>query len=159
MFDIRSMYIVACEEARQRGDRRVRTDHLLLALLRDPQIEHVIGVSHDQARTALDQIDKEALTSIGLPESLDVAPLRERPVPSRTTLHNAWKFHMKISPSARHALREFGPKLRVRVPTSPQQLLLSILENQPPDAAAVLLDELGVDRLALRHRLEVANVE
>lgn len=61
---------------------------------------------------------------------------------------------MKISPSARRALREFGPKLRVRMPASPQQLLASLLENQPPDPAAVLLDALGVDRVALRQRLE-----
>ena len=35
----------AREEARRRGDRRVGTEHLLLALLEDPAIEAVLGVT------------------------------------------------------------------------------------------------------------------
>jgi hypothetical protein len=43
--------------------------------------------------------------------------------------------------------------MRVHLPTSPEQLLASLLENNPPDPAAVLLNVLGVDSLALRQRL------
>ena len=49
-----AIYLQASEEARRRGDRRTGTDHLLLALLEDPSIEAVLGVSLQQARQALD---------------------------------------------------------------------------------------------------------
>ncbi|MFZ2048260.1 MAG: Clp protease N-terminal domain-containing protein, partial [Trebonia sp.] len=48
-----NLYLRASEEARRRGDRRTGTDHLLLALLEDPSIEVVLGVSLQQARQAL----------------------------------------------------------------------------------------------------------
>ena len=56
----------ASEEARRRGDRRYGTDHLLLALLEDPAIEVLLGVSLQQARQALDSLDHEALGILGL---------------------------------------------------------------------------------------------
>ena len=49
-----AIYLRASEEARRRGDRRTGTDHILLALLEDPSIEVVLGVSLQQARQALD---------------------------------------------------------------------------------------------------------
>jgi len=48
-----AMYLQAGEEARRRGDRRTGTDHLLLALLDNPSIEAVLGVSLQQARQVL----------------------------------------------------------------------------------------------------------
>ena len=56
-----AIYLRASEEARRRGDRRTGTDHLLLALLEDPSIEAVLGVSLQQAREALESLDREAL--------------------------------------------------------------------------------------------------
>ncbi len=56
----------AGEEARRRGDRRTGTDHVLLALLEDPSIEAVLGVSLQQARQALESLDQEALGAVGL---------------------------------------------------------------------------------------------
>ena len=49
-----ALYLRASEEARRRGDRRTGTDHLWLALLEDPSIEVVLGVSLQQARHALE---------------------------------------------------------------------------------------------------------
>jgi hypothetical protein len=43
-----AIYLRASEEARRRGDRRVGTDHILLALLENPSIEAVLGVSLQQ---------------------------------------------------------------------------------------------------------------
>ena len=56
-----AIYLRASEEARRRGDRRTGTDHILLALLEDPSIEVVLGVSLQQARQALESLDHEAL--------------------------------------------------------------------------------------------------
>ena len=61
-----AIYLRASEEARRRGDRRTGTDHLLLALLEDPSIEVVLGVSLEQARQALESLDHEALGALGL---------------------------------------------------------------------------------------------
>ena len=61
-----NLYLRASEEARRRGDRRTGTDHLLLALLEDPSIEVVLGVSLQQARQALESLDHEALGALGL---------------------------------------------------------------------------------------------
>ena len=48
-----AIYLQASEEARRRGDRRVGTDHILLALFEDPSTEAVLDVSLQQARQAL----------------------------------------------------------------------------------------------------------
>ena len=73
-----AMYLRASEEARRRGDRRTGTDHVLLALLEDPSIEVVLGVSLQQARQALESLDQEALSALGLGSGADVPPLPMR---------------------------------------------------------------------------------
>ncbi len=74
-----AIYLQASEEARRRGDRRVGTDHILLALFEDPSIEAVLDVSLQQARQALEALDHEALGSLGLDPGTDAPalPMRE----------------------------------------------------------------------------------
>ena len=60
MLHVWAIYLRASEEARRRGDRRTGTDHLLLALLEDPSIEVVLGVSLQQARQALESLDQRS---------------------------------------------------------------------------------------------------
>jgi ATP-dependent Clp protease ATP-binding subunit ClpA len=146
--------MLACEEARQRGDRRVGTEHLLLGLLRDPAIEDTLGVTHEQTRLALTEIDNEALASIGMPAEMNTPPLPERPHLARPSVFNVWKGHLKMTPSAKSALKEFARPMRHHKPVHPQQLLLSLLDNQSPDAVAVVLSRLCVDTTAIRSRLE-----
>src|ERR1017187_4536118 len=50
-------FAAAREGARSRGDRRVGTDHLLLGLLRDPEIETVMHVTLESAREAPYSLD------------------------------------------------------------------------------------------------------
>src|SRR5271156_6576748 len=76
----------ASEEARRRGDRRYGTDHLLLALFEDPSIEAVLGVSLQQARSALESLDREALGALGLGLGADSPPLPMRAVPKKPTI-------------------------------------------------------------------------
>ena len=66
-----TIYLRASEEARRRGDRRSGTDHLLLALFEDPSLEAVLGVSLQQARQALESLDREALGALGLGPGAD----------------------------------------------------------------------------------------
>ena len=51
-------YVYAREEARRRGDRRVGTEHLVLGLLREPDIAQVLGCDLGAAREALDTMDR-----------------------------------------------------------------------------------------------------
>ena len=57
----------ATEEARRRGDRRIGSDHLLLALLKDDDsvTARALGVDLSTARGALVELDRQALASVG----------------------------------------------------------------------------------------------
>ena len=81
-----TIFMRASEEARRRGDRRTGTDHVLLALLEDPSIEVVLGVSLQQARQALESLDQEALGALGLGSGTDAPPLPMHAVPKRPTI-------------------------------------------------------------------------
>ncbi|QCB49847.1 hypothetical protein E5720_08000 [Rhodococcus sp. PAMC28707] len=47
-------------EAVRRGDRRIGTDHLLLALRQDESLSRVVGVDNETARAAADRLDRAA---------------------------------------------------------------------------------------------------
>jgi hypothetical protein len=53
-------------EAERRGDRRIGSDHLLLALLQDDELAQLVGVDAAAAHDAADQLDRTALAAIGL---------------------------------------------------------------------------------------------
>ena len=78
-----AIYMQASEEARRRGDRRTGTDHVLLALLEDPSVEVVLGVTLQQARQALESLDQEALGAVGMGSGADAPPLPMRAVPKK----------------------------------------------------------------------------
>jgi hypothetical protein len=84
-----AIYLRAGEEARRRCDRRTGTDHILLALLEeDPSIEVVLGVSLQQAREALESLDREALGAVGLGSGTDAPPLPMRAVPKKPRIRD-----------------------------------------------------------------------
>ena len=144
----------AGEEARRRGDRRTGTDHLLLALLEDPSIEAVLGVNLQQARQALESLDREALAAVGLGSGADAPPLPMRAVPKKPRLRDvAKKDRLRMTPAAKKVLEEASKPNRRKLQITAQQVLAQILTLQSPDPAAVLLGALGVDRVAARQRL------
>jgi len=144
----------AGEEARRRGDRRYGTDHLLLALLEDPSIEVVLGVSLQQARQALESLDHEALGALGLGSGTDAPPLPMRAVPKKPTIRDiAKKDRLRMTPAAKKVLEQAVKPNRRKTQVTAQQVLAQILTLQPPDPAAVLLDALGVNTSEVRHRL------
>jgi hypothetical protein len=61
---------------------------------------------------------------------------------------------MKMTPSAKNAIKQFGVPMRHHQTVKPQQLLLWLLDNRSPDPVAVLLERLKIDTVALRQRLE-----
>ena len=145
----------ASEEARRRGDRRTGTEHLLLALLEDPSIEVVLGVSLQQARQAEESLDHEALGALGLAFGTDAPPLPMRAVPKKPRLRDvAKKDRFRMTPAAKKVLEEAVKPNRRKTQVTAQQVLAQILTLQPPDPAAVLLGALGVNTSEVRRRLD-----
>ena len=102
-----AIYMQASEEARRRGDRRVGTDHVLLALFEDPSIEVVLGVSLQQARQALESLDREALVALGLGAGADAPELPMRAVPTRPRIRDvAKKDRFRMTPAAKKCWRK-----------------------------------------------------
>ncbi|WP_219825950.1 Clp protease N-terminal domain-containing protein [Nonomuraea typhae] len=135
----------AAEEARQRGDRRIGTEHLLLGLLRDSGSAgaRALGVDLAAARAALAELDTAALRAIGLDmgEAPQARPRRHPAVPATA-----------LTSGARAAVNQ-AIKSTTRKNRSTQasgQLLFALLAQKRPDPVAELLDHLGVDRTAVR---------
>lgn len=150
-----AVYLRASEEARRRGDRRTGTEHLLLALLEDPSIEVVLGVTLHQARQVLASLDQEALGFLGLESGTDAPPLPTRSVPTKPTFRAVMnKDRLRMTPVAKKVLEEAVKPNRRKTQVTAQQVLAQILPLQMPDPAAVLLAALGVDTSEVRRRLD-----
>jgi hypothetical protein len=149
-----AIYLQASEEARRRGDRRTGTDHLLLALLEDSSIEVALGVTLQEARQALESLDREALAGLGLGPGTDAPALPMRAVPKKPRLRDvATKDRFRMTPAAKKALEDAARPNRIKSQVTAQQVLAQILTLQPPDPAAVLLGSLGVDTPEVRRGL------
>jgi hypothetical protein len=145
----------AGEEARRRGDRRYGTDHLLLALLKDPAIDDLLGVNLQQARQALESLDQEALGALGLGSGTDAPPLAMRAVPKKPRIRDVVrKDRLRITPAAKRVLADAVKPNRRKTQLTAGQVLAQILALQPPDPAAVLLGALGVNTAEVRRRLD-----
>jgi len=148
----------ASEEARRRGDRRAGTDHILLALFEDPSVEGLLGVSLQQARQALDSLDREALGALGLGPGADAPELPMRAVPKKPTLKYLMllKDRLRMTPAAKKVLEQaYKPKGHRKLQVTGPEVLAQILNLQPPDPAAALLGALGVNTSEVRRRLDL----
>jgi len=146
---IRAVVLTAADEARQRGDRLLGSEHLFLGLLHDPDSVAVraLGVDLSVARAALGALDRAALAAIGLAVTellvAGLAPLRKGPRMSsaaRAVINRAAK-------DATHTKDR-------RVETT--HMALALLASEPPDPVAALMAELRIDRAAVRERLNRA---
>ena len=132
-------------EARRRGDNRVGTDHLLVALMAEPQVAAAIGVDPDQAREALERLDAVALDAIGVDPTLAATSGVEDTARGRLPLTNGAK------QALRRAIRESDQLDESAITV--RHLVLAILGTEPPDPAASLLRYLNVDTTAARESL------
>jgi Clp amino terminal domain, pathogenicity island component len=143
-------YIDAREEARRRGDRKVGTEHLALALLMEPEVASALGVDVQAGRAALEAIDADALAGIGFDACLAVPPLPEDDrarAPRRPTVRAVLRGRLPMTPAAKSVLRESSAGMRRghRHPDA-KHVLASLLRLEPPDPAAELFERLGVER-------------
>ena len=137
----------ARNEAARRGDRRIGTEHLLLALLQDAELALIVGSNAAAAHHAADELDRRALAAIGL--AVDGFQ------PGR---HIALGRHAFMTSGAKTVLRQtlrHAAAEKARSITS-RHILLALLDQSEPDPAAALLTALSVDLTALRQRLDAA---
>ena len=152
-------YVYAREEARRRGDRRVGTEHLVLGLLREPDIAQVLGCDLGAAREALDAMDRGALVAIGIDRALDAPPVPTREPAlrgARPSLKAVLADRLPMTPVAKRVLEESGKDRRHRRSVdrwSRERVLIALLSLAPPDPAAALLDALEVNRDGVSTRL------
>ncbi|SEO26598.1 Clp amino terminal domain-containing protein, pathogenicity island component [Actinacidiphila rubida] len=139
----------AREEAVLRGDRRIGTDHLLLALLHDGDAPpaRALRVSLADGRAALEELDRAALAAIGVQLDMPLTPPQVRA-----------KRLVNVNSAARAAIT--GAKAQAQADGSrriePRHLLLSLLTARHPDPAADLLAALSVPAEDVRARLAAA---
>jgi ATP-dependent Clp protease ATP-binding subunit ClpA len=143
-FGMGRVYLDANAEAKRRGDRRVGTEHVVLALLADPDsiTARAAGVSLATAREALQALDRRALAAVGIGGAFDgrVLPGRERE-------------QLRLTPAARAVFTSLRGEQADGERLGVEHVLLTLLSRKPPDPASDLLDELGLDRTLVRRRL------
>ena len=162
-------YVYAREEARRRGDRRVGTEHLLLGLLRAPEVAQVLGCDLGEAREALDAMDRDALVAVGIDRALDAPPVPTREPAlggGRAIVKAILTDHLPATPVAKRVMEEAAKDRRHRrgsgAPWEPsprwsrERVLTALLSLEAPDPGAALLDALGIDRAAAGARLSEA---
>lgn len=138
----------ARHEAARRGDRRIGTDHLLVALLQEEEVAQVSGVDAPTARQTADQLDRQALAAIGITLA-DWQPDREA-APGRRVRFMTAGAKAVIGRTLAVAAGEKAPAI------TPRHMLLALLDQHEPDPAATLLAALPLDQAALRLRLAAA---
>ena len=135
-------------EAELRGDRRIGTDHLLLALLheQDEPPARALGATLADGRAALESMDRAALGSIGI--HLE-GPLTPPPVRGhrRHALNSAARAAIVAAKQEADRDRRRGSRIE------PRHLLLALLAGRRPDPAADLLTALGLQPPTVRARL------
>jgi hypothetical protein len=140
---------LAFEYTEQRQARRLGTEHLLLGLVSDRHSGAAVAIGVDAPEVAgtLDDMDREALASVGL--DADVLAARAAGPRGRrarfTKGAGAVLSRMVRLADSRH-LRLLTPELMTR----------ALLELRAPDPAAIVLDRLGVDRTVVVARLDSA---
>ena len=135
----------AVYEAGRRGDRRIGTEHLLLALLADDELATIVGVDASAANEAVDRLDRTALAAVGL----TLGEYRHIPL-SRSARHTA-----SMTSGAKLVLkRSLAAAVSEKAKTiTSRHMMVALLERSEPDPAATLLAALPVDRAELRERL------
>jgi hypothetical protein len=151
-------YIAAREEARCRGDRRVGTEHLLVALLPQPELASVLGADVAAARAGLAKLDRQALAAVGVGAQIEEpVPAPRTGLPRRPTLKAVLQGRLPLTPAAKKVLEDTWKETRRgRRHLGERYLLASLLELKRPDPAAELLAHLGIDPAAAREQLDRA---
>jgi Clp amino terminal domain, pathogenicity island component len=139
------------------GDRRIGTEHLLVALLEEPDVAAAMACGPQQARAALHELDRAALARLGIEPPAGAAPQPPPALdlPTRPSIREVFHRHLRLTPVAKRALSESSRNLRRGRPhPGPGHVMAALLELPRPDPAAELFDTLGIDIVSARERLQ-----
>lgn len=145
-----STYMVAREEARRTGSRRVGTEHLLLAVLHESDIAETLAVTIAEARDAVDSLDRAALGVLGIAATRGAAPIPMRAVPPRPTIKAVLRDRLPMTPAAKAVLE----RAYRRKPFRAAEVLRELIELTQPDPVCGVFTALGVDAQAIRSQIE-----
>lgn len=135
-------------EAERRGDRRIGSDHLLLAVLQEDALARVVGIDAAAASAAADQLDRAALAAVGLNLG-EFAPPGHTAVTRNLPLTACAKSVIQQALSI--ALAEKARRITSR------HILLALLDQHEPDPAAALFIALSINQQEMHQRLTTAN--
>ena len=142
--DTRRIVGFAMEEARSLGDKRMGTEHLLLGALHERGPAEALGVSLEDARKAAARLDAAALKAIGF----DSKELVRAPMPTRGRKPPFSSGAKEVMASmVKSAVDQKSRKITA------SSLVMSLLGREEHDPVTALLQELNVDRAAVRARL------
>ena len=141
-----AIMLAAIDEARLRGDRLLGSEHLFLGLLHEPDSVAVrtLDVDLGAARAALESLDRAALAAIGL-------AVGNLPMASRAPLRKGPRMSSAARAVINRAVNEATQTKGHHVWAT--YMALALLASEPPDPVAALISELGIDRAAVRERL------
>lgn len=142
--DTRRIVGYAMEEARGRGDKRLGTEHLLFGALHEPGPAAALGVSLEDAHNAASRLDTAALKAIGL----ETKNLKGAAMPAKG----------RKPPFSSGAKEVMASMVKQAVDQKSRQittsnLLAALLDREEHDPVSELLEEMKVDRTAVRARL------
>jgi ATP-dependent Clp protease ATP-binding subunit ClpA len=146
--DLRTLLGNASDEALRRGERRLGTDHVLLALLHEPEspAARAIGVTLAEARSAADRLDAEALAAIGVTVGIDDAAVLRQKARRFPPLTSGTREVLKL------AIDAADPRRSGHI--DGEYFLRALMSRRRPDPAAELMHALGVDRGSVVARLD-----
>jgi hypothetical protein len=148
-------FATARELARRRGDARVSTEHLLVALLDHDEVARALGVTRARAVAALDAVDADALGAVGIVIRTPV-PLQPARTPAHRPITSTLADRLPMTPAAKAVLRDAGRPRRRGGHVTACDLARALLDVGEPDPCAHLLVHLDVDAARARSRLAVA---
>ena len=144
----------AIDEAERRGDSRVGTEHLLIALAGSQSMVGILPTP-DELHDQLDRLDEDALRSVGLDPALLISDPAPRPGPR--------KRHIPFTGAAKDLLKGALKEAIVlgHRHIGVEHLALALTAASRPDRALAALEgrDLSPDavRVALLHNIEKAS--
>jgi ATP-dependent Clp protease ATP-binding subunit ClpA len=145
----RAVLVFASAESAARGSGRIGTQDLLLGTLVDPASDaaRILQVDLDGVRAAVENLDRAALTGVGV--DLGPVELERRPASPRGHRSLTSAARAVLTRAVQLARRERTRRVEMR------HLSIALLACTRPDEAAEVLNALGVDREEARRRAGV----
>ena len=157
--EARAIVTTAVAQAEKRGDSRVGTEHLLIAVagVRFPFQRTLLGpldVAPDEIRWQLERLDSESLAAVGVDPGLLDPALRalDSTAPARARRHRPFTHGAKavLVGALRETIKRGGRQIGT------EHVLLALLAVPAQDPVSRVFASLGADPLEIRTHIEDA---